>query len=206
LISSRMRAPALIGICLVTMAFVGFQDVVLGSPESAVEKSVRLTQEEIDFLLAKGAQPDDEGVRALEAERDELMTQLDDPPPRLPDPGEVQRILMHTPSEPDWDSGEIQCEGSLALRDIEFESAPRCVAVPRSNGNLLTVYLTAESRAVALHQTAGGRDGGVRVDSFNIPRLDDLKEPTIDVDGDLVVLTYDVGAVTIDTSAWFGGD
>lgn len=118
-----MRAPALIGICLVTMAFVGFQDVVLGSPESAVEKSVRLTQEEIDFLLAQGAQPDD--VRALEAERDELMTQLDDPPPRLPDPGEVQRILMHTPSEPDWDSGEIQCEGSLALRDIEFESAPR---------------------------------------------------------------------------------
>ncbi|HZD22654.1 MAG TPA: hypothetical protein VE569_04540 [Acidimicrobiia bacterium] len=200
---TKRLLAAVVGVVIVgggwLLPSLASEDAIDTGPETGLS----MIDNEIALMEQRGVSPDDEVMRSLLEERARLEKLATEPPPPPPDPAEVSRLLAIEPSPPQWDSGEIECEGSLATKEAEFTKPPRCVAVPRPNGDLLTAYLTDEGWAFVTVQVYGGSEPGrIDIGREDIPVIKDLQSARLELVDEQIMVVTNEDQIKIETRLW----
>lgn len=209
-INSPIRTAAFLAVPLLAVIIASTAlsaQVNSDEPLTGAEIGLQQIQSEIAYLREKGILDSDPVLQTLVADEARLVQLSAMPPPPPPDPAEVDRLLNLPPSAPDWDQGEVPCEGldesAVNTLGIDLQGLfLRCAVVPRADGSALTVFLTGDGWAIATRTAWASIGGTVQYARVEIPTIEDFASSQIELVGEELHVVGKGGVLTIPTNGW----
>jgi hypothetical protein len=165
-------------------------------PPEGTETGLRMVDEELRELRARGFTDQDERLRLLESERRAILEAQADPGPQA---GGEQPVGAPDPSLGSVPAGEVQCEAIPPFTEGADLSDARCVSVPRAAERLFA-FITPRGSGLAV----SFGDQGASAHRVTIPVVPDLARAALSVDGEgaIHVVVDGVEVQVIETSGW----
>jgi hypothetical protein len=193
----RWRLGLTIGTALGALVLALYGMAIAGGAssetEAGAEKAIGWISADIRTLEESGFTDADEKLRLLEEERQRILD-AEKNPGSEPTPEPPEKVS----GVGDVVKGEVECEAWPPFTGQLDLSGARCVSVPRTNSRLFA-FLTPRAIALVIEVTADG----VSPREVSIPRLSDLENAAIEVDGTGAIHVEVQGAENvISTDGW----